>query len=335
MALLSTILVSCTGAPHYRGPSSDHFNGQSFANTIPMKKGAGDLARFGWGSLTKASTWPDWVEVEQRKIPNERVHNGLSITYVNHASFLIQVDGVNILTDPIYSKRASPFQWAGPKRVHSPGVRFEDLPPIDVVLISHNHYDHMDEATLKRFASDQAQPLVLAGLGNGELLDDWQLNNHKDMDWEDHVTHRGVEFVFTECRHRSGRGAADQMKTLWGSFVIKSSVGNIYFAGDSGYSPHFKETGDKHGPFELSLLPIGAYEPRWFMRDVHVDPAEAVMAHRDLRSKFSVGMHFGTFQLTYEPIDQPVIDLELALQQQNVDAASFITLEPGDTRKLF
>ena len=168
MAWLGTFLVSCTGAPHYQGPRSDHFNGSTFVNTIPMKKGAGDMASLGWGSLTKASQWPDWVEVEPQTIAQERVHEGIAITYINHATFLVQVDGINILTDPVYSKRASPFQWAGPKRVHQPGVRFEDLPPIDVVLISHNHYDHLDEFSIRTIMSNQAYdpPTILAPLGN-------------------------------------------------------------------------------------------------------------------------------------------------------------------------
>ncbi len=200
-------------------------------------------------------------------MPVSRVRQGLSVTFINHATFLIQVDGINILTDPIYSERASPFQWIGPRRVHAPGVPLEDLPPIDLVLISHNHYDHLDEATLLQLAANQERPpLILSGLGNGLLFDRLGLTEHQDMDWQDTVDVGGVEVVFTECRHRSGRGLADQMKTLWGSFVLKTSVGNIYFAGDTGYGPHLKEAGDQFGPFRLALLPIGAYEPRWFMR---------------------------------------------------------------------
>ncbi len=330
MAWLSTFLVSCTGAPHYQGPRSDHFNGSTFVNSIPMTKGAADMASVGWGALTKASQWPDWVEVEPQPVAHERVQDGITITYINHATFLIQVDGLNILTDPVYSMRASPFQWAGPKRVHQPGVRFEDLPRIDVVLISHNHYDHLDEATLKKFVGQNQQPIILAGLGNGALFERWDLNSFYDLDWEESVEHEGVEFIFTECRHRSGRGFSDQMKTLWGSFVIKTSRGNIYFAGDTGYGPHFKSTGDEHGPFAAALLPIGAYEPRWFMKDVHVNPAEAAQAHQDLRSQFSIGMHFGTFQLTYEAIDQPEKDLAAALQEKGIEPQEFITLDAGD-----
>ncbi len=334
LCLLAISIASCTGAPHYDGPRTSHFDGDKFVNTVPMSKGAGDIMKLGWGMVTEAETWPDWVEITPRTVEAERVHDGIAITYINHSTFLLQVDGLNILTDPIYSKRASPFQWTGPARVHQPGVRFEDLPPIDVVLISHNHYDHLDEATLKRFAAMKDQPVVLAGLGNGRLLEKWGLADHRDLDWEEAHRVGDVEFIFSECRHRSGRGIGDQMKTLWGAFVIKTPAGNIYFAGDSGYGTHFSATGHRHGPFRLSLMPIGAYQPRWFMRDVHVNPAEAVQAHLDLGAEFSIGMHYNTFQLTYEGIDQPETDLDAALGEARLTRDSFITLAPGESRRL-
>jgi L-ascorbate metabolism protein UlaG (beta-lactamase superfamily) len=337
LAMLFTgpLLVSCTGAPTYRGATSDHFNGSTFVNTRPMAKGAGDLIRLGWGTLSEAETWPDWIEVSQRADFSSRNSSGIAVTFINHASFLIQADGLNILTDPIYSDRASPFQWAGPKRVHRPGVAMDDLPEIDVILVSHNHYDHLDVDTLKQLQARQdSPPLLLSGLGNGAYFERLGLKRHEDLDWEDRFEHDGVEFVFTECRHRSGRGAGDQMKTLWGSFVIKTSAGNVYFAGDSGYDDHFRATGDAHGPFELALLPIGAYEPRWFMADVHVNPLEAVQAHLDLGTRLSLGMHFGTFQLTYEAIDQPERDLAAALEKLRVNPQAFQVISPGETRLL-
>ena len=327
--------MSCTSAPGYTGTQSDHFDGKTFRNREPMNKSATDLIKLSWGLLTEAEAWPEWLEIQQQTVPQERVDDGLSITFVNHATFLIQVDGLNILTDPVYSERVSPFRWAGPKRVHAPGIALEDLPPIDAILISHNHYDHLDEDTLRTLLAQQdSPPLLLAGLGNAELLATLGESDLRDLDWEQGAQRGGVEFLFTECRHRSGRGMSDQMKTLWGSFVIKTSRGNLYFAGDTGYGPHLKEAGDRHGPFALSLLPIGAYEPRWFMKDVHLNPAEAVQAHRDLRSEFSVGIHFGTFQLTYEAIDQPVIDLELALQESGIPKSAFHVMQVGDTHQV-
>ena len=162
--------MSCTSAPGFKGEVSDHFDGKHFSNNQPMDKSAGDMVKFGWGALTSAADWPDWIDIEPQAVPHERVREGISVTFINHATFLIQVDGINILTDPVYSERVSPVQWAGPKRVHAPGVALEDLPPIDVILISHNHYDHLDEATLRSLLDRQEQPpLLLAGLGNGDI----------------------------------------------------------------------------------------------------------------------------------------------------------------------
>ena len=331
----ATLLMSCTSAPGFQGASSDHFDGRKFINREPMDKSAGDMVKLGWGALTRAEEWPHWIDIEQQTVPSERVYEGVSVTFINHATFLVQVDGVNILTDPVFSERVSPFGWVGPRRVHAPGIALEDLPPIDVILISHNHYDHLDKATLGTLLAEQDKPpLLLAGLGNGMLLKTLGASDQRDLDWEDSAHYKDMEFVFTECRHRSGRGLSDQMKTLWGSFVVKTSQGNLYFAGDTGYSPHLQATGDRHGPFALALLPIGAYEPRWFMRDVHLNPEEAVKAHRELRSDFSIGIHFGTFQLTYEARDQPVIDLSVALREQNIPAADFQVMIPGETRTL-
>ncbi len=329
---IGPLLASCTAAPAYTGQTSDHFDGTHFANRQPMKKTAGDMLRLGWGALSEAAEWPEWVEIEQQKVPRERVDDSLSVTFINHATFLIQVDGLNILTDPVYSERVSPSQLVGPRRVHAPGVRLEDLPPIDVILISHNHYDHLDEATLKTLlVRPGEEPVIIAGLGNGKLLSTFGSSRHRDLDWEQGLLLGGVEFIFTECRHRSGRGITDQMKTLWGSFVIKTSRGHLYFAGDTGYGPHLAATGERHGPFALSLLPIGAYEPRWFMKDVHLNPAEAVQAHLDLDSAHSIGIHFGTFQLSYEAIDQPVIELNEALADAGISGEIFRVLRPGET----
>jgi L-ascorbate metabolism protein UlaG (beta-lactamase superfamily) len=335
VALLLPTLSGCTAAPAFNGGASDNFDGTRFVNRDPVEKSAGDFVKLGWGAVTEASDWPSWVATTQGEIPSDRVHQGISVTFINHATFLIQVDGYNILTDPVYSDRASPFQWAGPKRVHAPGVPLEDLPPIDVVLISHNHYDHLDEATLLALSEQQEEPpLLVSGLGNGLLFKRLGLTNHRDLDWQESARLGDLEIVFTECRHRSGRGAGDQMKTLWGSFVVKSSAGTLYFAGDTGYGPHLQEAGEQYGPFRLALLPIGAYEPRWFMADVHLNPEEAVQAHLDLRSERSIGMHFGTFQLTYEGIDTPLLELAVAREKHGVSATEFDVLAVGETTTL-
>ena len=330
---LLPLLLSCTAAPAYQGSPSDHFDGSTFVNRKPMNKTPADFIKLAWGALTDPRTWPDWVEIETGQVAQARVHSGIVVTFINHATFLIQVDGVNILTDPVYSKRTSPVQWLGPKRVHAPGVALANLPPIDIVLISHNHYDHLDKDTLQQLFERQEQPpVILAGLGNGQLFQRLGLHSYHDMDWNDRFETHGLEVVFTECRHRSGRGIGDQMKTLWGSFVLKTSAGNIYFAGDTGYGPHLRQAGTDYGPFALSLLPIGAYDPRWFMADVHLNPEEAVKAHQDLRSRQSIAMHFGTFRLTYEGIEEPLTDLQLAIEKYALAPQRFLVLEPGQSK---
>ena len=325
-------------APAYEGPVSDHFDGQVFYNRVPNETGLLDLLKFGTRFAAEKTPWPKWIEARPQKVPQNRQHDdAVSVTCINHSTVLIQADGLNILTDPIFSRRASFFTWWGPERVRAPGVRFEDLPPIDVILVSHNHYDHLDIETLRRLQSrhpEHPPPLVVSGLGNGLLFEKNGIMRFRDLDWGESVVREGVTFVFAECRHRSGRGVADQMKTLWGAFVIKTRRGNIYFAGDTAYGPHFASTGKAFGPFMLSLLPIGAYEPRWFMKNVHLNPQDAVRAHLDLKSANSIAIHHGTFQLTYEAIDRPAADLKRALAEMEVPEAAFVVPGFGETRKI-
>ena len=325
-------------APVYEGPVSDHFDGRVFYNCIPDEKGFLDLLKFGTRFATEKAPWPKWIETVPQKVPQKRQRgDAVSVTYINHSTVLIQVDGVNILTDPIFSRRASFFTWWGPERVRAPGVRFEDLPPIDVILVSHNHYDHLDIETLRRLQfryPDRRPPLVLSGLGNGLLFEENGITRCRDLDWGESAIQGGIEFVFAESRHRSGRGLADQMGTLWGAFVIKTRMGNIYFAGDTAYGPHFAQAAGAYGPFILSFLPIGAYEPRWFMKSVHLNPKDAVHAHLDLKSSCSMAIHHGTFQLTYEAIDQPTVDLKTALVEMQVAETDFIVPGFGETRVL-
>ena len=172
----------------------------------------------------------------------------------------------------------------------------------------------------------------MSGLGNSALLRPLGYGQAIELDWSDSTPVNNTNLHFVECQHRSARGVLDQIRTLWGSFVIETSQGNIYFAGVTGYSPHFKEQGERFGSFALRILPIGAYEPRWFMKDIHLNPPEAVKAHMGLNSEQSLGMHFGVFQLTWEPVDQPLTNLDAAIQANQIDAGRFWALEPGQTR---
>lgn len=335
LIILFTALAGCFAGPVFEGDVLPNFDGRVFNNRDPMNQGPLDMISLSFGFVTQSETWPTWIDNPPADDVINRVDQDIRVTYISHATTLIQMDGLNILTDPVYSDRASPVSFAGPKRIRAPGLSLSELPPIDVILISHNHYDHLDIQTLQDIAALQAQPpLVLAGLGNGKLFEQIGLTNHRDLQWDESVQLGDVEFKFVECRHRSGRGIGDQMKTLWGSFVIQSDTGNVYFAGDTGYGPHLKEHGEQYGPFELAILPIGAYEPRWFMADVHMNPAEAVQAHIDLNSHQSLSIHFGVFQLTYEGVAAPEQELEAALSAKNIDPATFWRLQPGQSRVL-
>jgi L-ascorbate metabolism protein UlaG (beta-lactamase superfamily) len=229
---------------------------------------------------------------------------------------LLQLDGLNLLTDPIWSDRASPFSFAGPKRVRPPGIRFEDLPAIDAVVLSHNHYDHLDLSTLARLRSANSRMRIFGGLGLARLLAAERIDGVTELDWGNSAEIGGLKLIAAPTQHFSGRGMFDSNGTLWCAWVIEGKSGRVYFAGDTGYGPHFKKTGDALGPFRLAILPIGAYRPSWFMGPVHEDPAQAVAAMKDLRARFAIGIHFGTFQLTDEGITRPVEELDAALAKE-------------------
>ena len=320
--------------PRDMAPRSSQFNGKVYVNERPVApRGFRDVLR--WRRTSKPARWPDWVETEVGPAPPKRVEGeALRITFVNHATVLVQTEGLNILTDPIWSRRCSPVQWAGPKRVHAPGIRFEDLPPIDVVLVSHNHYDHLDVGTLRRLAVDHA-PRILIPLGNGALLRAKRITGGEETDWWDALEIRqGVKIHCVPVQHWSGRGYGDRSASLWSGFVIKTRAGPIYFAGDSGYGPHFAAARDRFGPMRLALLPIGAYEPRWFMKDMHMNPAETVQAHRDLVSRRTIAIHHGAFQLTDEAREAPQEALAEALARHSISDEELFTLEPGESREL-
>ena len=252
------------------------------------------------------------------------------VTFIGHATFLIQTAAGNFLTDPMYSDRAGPFGLLGPRRVRQPAVRFEDLPAISTVLLSHNHYDHCDRATLARLAK-RFDPVVITPIGNGALVKSTGLRKVEELDWWQDAKTSPLPLTLTPAHHFSARTPFDRNRALWGGFLIAIAHRRIYFAGDSAYAPFFREVRRRFGPIDVALLPIGAYEPRWFMQAVHMNPAEAVQAHLDLEAAASIAMHFGTFQLTTEGIDEPVRALERARLAHHVEPSAFRAIGFGES----
>lgn len=281
---------------------------------------------FRWATTRAPRPWPDWVENTVRYEPRTAGRGELLITFVNHSTFLIQAEGLNLLTDPVWSRRVSPVQWMGPARAHAPGIPFDRLPRIDLVLVSHNHYDHMDLLTLRRLQA-RFEPRFVTTLGNKAYLESRGLRRVGELAWWD--SHDGV--TATPAQHFSARTPFDRNRTLWAGFACTAARKRLFFTGDSGYARHFGSIRERLGPFDVALIPIGAYEPRWFMSAAHMNPEEAVRAHLDLGSPLSVAMHFGCFQLTDEAIDDPVRDLVIARDRHGVAASAFRVLQPGET----
>jgi L-ascorbate metabolism protein UlaG (beta-lactamase superfamily) len=311
-------------APKYRGPKSgrgpksDHFDGKRFHN-LQATRHAGFTDMVKWLTNRQHGPWDEWREIEPAKPPRRVEGGALQVTWVNHSTFLVQTENVNILTDPIWSLRCSPVQWAGPKRRHAPGIRFEDLPPIDVVLISHNHYDHMDVATLERLKREH-RPRIYVGLGNAAFVE-----GATDLDWWDSAAiAEGVKVHAVPAQHFASRGLTDRDANLWCGFVLETPHGPVYFAGDTGWGPHFGMIRERFGAVRLALLPIGAYRPEWFMCAVHISPVDAVRAARELGAAMSIPMHYGTFDLGDDGQDEPVEVLRGAMGE-----VPFTILAPG------
>jgi L-ascorbate metabolism protein UlaG (beta-lactamase superfamily) len=329
IADLARLPQSLRGGPGFRGPPNNHFDGRHFFNPgASAGRSFGDFLR--WQRTRQAVAWPQWLENRLASAaPAAIADDELAITFINHVSFLIQLPGLNILTDPLYSERASPVQWAGPRRVHAPGLAFDDLPAIDLVFVSHNHYDHMDLAALRRLARARG-PVFLTGLGNGAFLRQQGIGPVTELDWWGQTLLRGVQLSFTPAQHWSSRGPGNKNHTLWGGLWIATARHSVYFAGDTGYSPWFAQLQRQYGRPEVALLPIGAYEPRWFMCDQHMNPDDAVRAHLELGAPSSVAMHFGCFRLTDEGIDEPALALARACRAHGVAEDAFHVPEPGE-----
>ena len=312
---------------------SDHFDGRRFVN--PTGTAGQPFSKVPRMLREPRTPWPIHVEV-QPQVPPSLDGAAATVTFIGHSTFLIQTAAGNVLTDPMYSERASPVTWAGPRRVREPGVRFDDLPPISAVLLSHNHYDHCDLPTLRRLAK-RFDPVVVTPLGNRGLVRSAGLRRIEELDWWQETTIGGAAISLTPAYHFSARTPFDKNRALWGGFLLTTDDVRILFAGDTAYAGFFRDIRRRLGPIDLALLPIGAYEPRWFMKAVHMNPAEAVQAHLDLETAQSIAMHFGTFQLTAEGIDEPARALDEACRALNVPVSRFrvpgfgesVRLQPG------
>jgi L-ascorbate metabolism protein UlaG (beta-lactamase superfamily) len=302
---------------------SEHFDGKRFYNPdAPQALGFRDALR--WKLSSRPEPSPGFIADVEQTVPPARVEGDrLRATLVNHSTVLVQQRGSNILTDPIWSERASPLSWLGPRRRRKPGVSWEDLPAIDAVLISHNHYDHLDLATLRRLA-DRGHSTFIVPAGDARLLASKRIGPVHEMDWGESLSLANFTVHSAPALHFSSRGLYDRNRSLWCGYVIESRERLVYFAGDTGFGPHFAQIRDRFGPPHLALLPIGAYEPRWFMSPIHMDPAEALRAHEILTARMSIAIHHGTFQLADEGIDTPGKEL-----RSRVPGESFLVLKNG------
>jgi len=323
--------------PSYEGPASDHFDGQRFFDSDGMPpKSFLDVLR--WQFSRKPAPWPEQVPSAFADAPPPRVDGDrVRLSFVGHVSWLIQTAGLNILVDPVWSQRASPVSFAGPQRRNEPGIAFDALPPIDVVLVSHGHYDHLDLPTLSRLTA-AFSPRVVTPLGNDLTMTSSDPKIRAEaFDWHDRVAlNDRVAVTLVPTRHWNARGLFDRNKALWASFVLHTAAGNIYIVCDSGYGEgrHFRLVGKAHAPLRLAILPIGAYEPRWFMRDQHMNPEDAVKAFADCGAAQALAHHHGTFQLTDEAFGAPRQALQAALAEAGIAPERFAAPYPGQVWEL-
>jgi L-ascorbate metabolism protein UlaG (beta-lactamase superfamily) len=309
--------------PHYRG-------GRFFNPGVP-EHGFRELLR--WISTRRPVPWPRWIDSSPGPKPPERVHGStLRVTLINHSTVLLQTEGLNLLTDPVWSRRVSPVSFAGPQRHRVPGIRFEDLPPIDVILLSHDHYDHLDVPTLK-LLGNQHRPAVFCPLGLARQVRNCGLTDVFELDWSQSVDWRGLRMHCVRAQHFSGRTPFGRNRTLWCGWVVEASAGNLYIAGDSGFGDFFAEIGRHYSPIRLALLPIGAYEPEWFMGPVHMTPEQAIEVCSQLNAAYAIAVHYGTFALADDGEADPPARLRLALAGGE-DAVRFLVLPEGEGHQI-
>ena len=312
-------------------PPSEHFNGKTFF--LPGGETAGRLRDFlRWRLAHRGAPWPEHVPLAPHTPPPTPRGDEVVATWIGHATFLLSTTRGNFLTDPVFSERASPVSWAGPRRVHAPGVSFDALPRIHTVLLSHDHYDHCDVATLRRLVAAH-DPLFIAPLRHRDLLEAARARHMVELDWwQSHVCTADTKITLTPTKHWSNRFGTPRNHRLWGGFFLHCGARRVWFSGDSGYdSALFRSIRQRCGEPDLALIPIGAYEPRWFMAPMHMNPAEAVQTHLDVGSRRSVAMHWGTFQLTEEGREEPPQALVAARASAGVAENSFHLVAPGES----
>ncbi len=332
IGFLMSFFSGCASASPYA--KSDHFDGERFYNPSgTVVKSFWQVLK--WQATSNKTAWPEWRELTAKPALTHSGPEGTAtVTFVNHATHLIQTPRCNTLTDPVFFERVSPVSWAGPKRKRPPGVLFEELPKIQLVVISHNHYDHLDARSIEALAKAH-NPQFIVPLGNAALLKEFGAKRVLELDWwqTEMLPELGVSVTLVPAQHWSARGLRDRNLALWGGYVLKEASGlQVYFAGDTGYGPHFRQIRERLGVMDLSLIPIGAYAPRWFMKEQHTNPDEAIQAHLDLESRFSMATHFGTFPLADDGMDEPVLDLKAALAARKLDDSHFYAPEHGETR---
>jgi L-ascorbate metabolism protein UlaG (beta-lactamase superfamily) len=337
VALLTALFVIDfqISAPAHKGPESDHFNGRIFLNPDDPSKSRsrGLFAMIKWAFTGDRGEWT-WLSEKDTKFsfPEQQPvdPSEIVITFINHSTFLVQAGTLNMLTDPIWSERASPYNWIGPKRMRPPGVRFGDLPSIDLVLLSHNHYDHLDLPTILQLKTDH-HPLFITPLGVGRFLNRHQITQTVELDWWNrYEMDSNVTITSVPARHFSGRGIFDRDQTLWCGYVLQICGQTLYFAGDTAYGSFFTDIGEAFD-IDLSIIPIGAYKPRWFMQPIHANPADAVQIHKDVQSFRSIASHFGTFPMADDAMKEPPEDLSKALDNCGLIEADFQILEEGES----
>jgi N-acyl-phosphatidylethanolamine-hydrolysing phospholipase D len=330
------------------GAPKAHHTPTGFKNnyTQQVSRSFGDFIRWQWESWRLDKTASSPTPSLQPNLAGLKTPTAPTVTWIGHASALVQANGLNVLVDPIFSERASPVQIFGPKRAQAPGVAMADLPHIDAVLISHNHYDHLDRASVAQLAEKATSAgkttLFMVPLGLKAWFNGIGIDSVVELDWWEHHNIQGVEFHLTPVQHWSARSINDRSATLWGGWAVLGAEFHWYYAGDTGYSQDFADTAKHFAPrqtealgggFDLALIPVGAYEPRWFMSQQHVNPMESVRIHQDVGAKRSIGVHWGTFQLTDEPLDQPPRDLAIARQALGVKETDFGVLAIGESKQ--